>query len=152
MHQFPLAGERLQETEILDLRIIGLPSAPQEGTKPRLRPALPGPTLGENPLENVADLHALRPGPTPRQSAQAWLPVCSPAHAQNRLSLMPSNTSISRSKSSFSIKRTSWFIALASRTGHQHPQPDPFRSPSVAATFLGLGNAGFAWAHFPDRG
>jgi hypothetical protein len=84
-----------------------LPSPPRTRTKPRLRPSLSGPALGENPLENVANQHTLRRGPPPRKPAQARLAVHRRAHAKNHLNLMSSPTSITRSNSSFPNERTS---------------------------------------------
>src|SRR5437870_3931083 len=37
-----------------------LPEAHRQRSKPRLRTALPGPALAENPLSDVADAHLLR--------------------------------------------------------------------------------------------
>src|SRR5438105_1754051 len=48
-----------------------LPEAHRQRPKPRLRPALPGPALAENPLSDVADAHLLRrrtPRPQPAQT------------------------------------------------------------------------------------
>src|SRR6185436_17046798 len=62
-----------------------LSSAPRQRPHPRLRLALPGPALAQDPLENVADRHPLRRSPAHPQPNQTRLLAHQPATTPNRL-------------------------------------------------------------------